>query len=189
MDFGVVSQTVEVTTGAPLVEARTSDVTQLIESKTISDMPPANRKTMNAVQTLGAAVFLSNNLGQAPVYSLAGGRVQSQMTWLDGGLTQNFRLGAGQQSIDTPIDAIQEVEVISTNYPAQYGSNSGGIVIETSKSGTNRFHGSAYEYLRNDAADARGYFAINGKPKLRYNVFGATLHQQNESLPANPGHV
>ncbi len=181
MKVGSITQSVQVTGGAPLVETRTSDVTQFIESKTIEGVPLGNRKTMNVVQTLGAAVFLNDNVGGSqPTYSLAGGRVQSQMTYLDGGLTQNFRLGAGQQSIDPPIDAVQEIEVLSSTYPAQYGASGGGVVVETSKSGTNRLHGSAYENLRNDAADAAGYFApvINGhksKPELRYNIFGATV--------------
>ncbi len=181
LTVGAVSQSVEVTSGSPLVQARTSGVNQLIESKSVSDLPLGNRRTMNIVQTLGAAVFVSDAPNSQPVYSLAGGRLQSQMTFLDGALSQNLRLGAGQQSIDPPVDTIQEIEVMSTNYPAQYGANAGGVVIETTKSGTNLLHGSLYEFLRNDAADAPGYFAPllpNGKklkPELRYSVFGGTL--------------
>ncbi len=181
LTVGVVSQSVEVTSASPLVEARTSGVNQLIESKSVSDLPLGNRRTMNIVQTLGAAVFQSDAPNAQPVYSLAGGRLQSQMTYLDGALSQNLRLGAGQQSIDPPVDTIQEIEVMSTNYPAQYGAVAGGVVIETTKSGTNSLHGSLYEFLRNDAADAPGYFAPvlpSGqklKPELRYSVFGGTL--------------
>lgn len=184
LEIGQLSQTVEVTGAAPLVETRTSDFTQFIESKTVSDVPLGNRKTMNVVQTIGAAVFLNDNPGGSqPTYSLAGGRVQSQMTFLDGGLTQNFRLGAGQQSIDPPIDAIREIQVIASTYPAQYGASNGGIVIESSKSGGNRVHASAYEFLRNEDADAPGYFAAfkNGvsgpkiRPENRYNIYGGTI--------------
>ena len=175
LNIGSVDQTVEVTTGAPLVETKTSDVTQFIEEKSIDALPLGNRKTLNIIQTIGAAVFLNDNVGGSqPTYSLAGGRVQSQMTFLDGGLTQNFRIAAPQQSIDPPIEVIKEIQVIESTYPAQYGASGGGVVIESSKSGTNRLHGSAYEYLRNDAADAKGYFALT-KPELRYNIFGATV--------------
>ena len=182
LKVGSASETVEVTTGAPLVQTRDSDVTQFIEEKSVDSLPLGNRRTLNIMQTVGGAVFLNDNPGGSqPTYSLAGGRVQSQMTWLDGGLTQNFRIAAPQQSIDPPIEVIKEIQVLVSTYPAQYGASGGGVVIESSKSGTNRLHGSAYEYLRNDDANAAGYFAPqlpNGqpnKPELRYNVYGATV--------------
>jgi hypothetical protein len=69
--------------------------------------------------------------------------------------------------------------VLANNYSAEYGGSAGGVIIETTRSGTNQFHASTYEYLRNDAMDAPGFFApiVNGAkqtPPLRYNVFGVT---------------
>src|SRR5262249_3248304 len=151
----------------------------VIGTKSIEELPLGNRRTMNVVKMTGAAVFISAEAPGRPVYSLAGGRMQSQMVWIDGGSGQNMRLVVGSQSLDPPVDSIQEIKVLSNNYAAEYGGSTGGVVIQTTKSGTNQFHGSAYEYLRNQVMDAPGFFATvrNGAkavPELRYNVFGAT---------------
>ena len=75
------------------------------------------------------------------------------------------------------IEAIDEVQVLTSNYGAQYGKNASGTVEVETKSGTNRFHGSAYEFLRNEAFNARNYFEVTGSPKPEYrkNDFGYTL--------------
>jgi hypothetical protein len=183
LEIGDTSQAVTVTTEAPLTETRSSDVSQLIESKSIEGLPLGNRRTLNVLQLSGAAVFVSYPLNTPanvnPNFSLAGGRTQSQMAWIDGSNAQNIRIGQGQINLDPPVEAVQEVKVLSNNYAAEYGGSAGGVIIETTKSGTNQFHASAYEFLRNNAFDAPGFFAPveNGKkvnPKFRYNVFGAT---------------
>ncbi|MDQ6664300.1 MAG: hypothetical protein M3Z23_07890, partial [Acidobacteriota bacterium] len=135
---------------------------------------------MNAIALSGAAVFNGYDAGQKPNFSLAGGRTQSQMFWIDGGSGQNMRLGVGQINLDPPVDTVDEIKVLSNNYQAEYGGSAGGVIVETTKSGTNQWHGSAYEYLRNNAMDAPGFFASvqNGAkvaPELRYNVFGGTF--------------
>lgn len=183
MEIGQVSETVKVTGDAPLVETRSSDVTQLIDSKSIESIPLGNRRTLNVINLTGAAVFVryNNTPGNAnPDFSLAGGRTQSQMFWIDGGAGQNLRIGQGQINLDPPVETVSEIRVLSNNNAAEYGGSAGGIIIETTKSGSNQLHGSAYEYLRNDALDAPGFFApiTSGqkvKPKLRYNVFGGTV--------------
>ncbi|MDQ1473701.1 MAG: hypothetical protein QOJ99_5181, partial [Bryobacterales bacterium] len=143
-------------------------------------LPIGNRRTMNVVNLSPAAVFVGYDAGQKPNFSLAGGRTQSQMFWIDGASGQNMRLGVGQVDLDPPAETVQEIRILSNNYSAEYGASAGGVIIETTKSGTNQFHGSGYEFLRNDAFDAPGYFApvANGSktaPELRYNVFGATI--------------
>src|SRR5581483_7749075 len=180
LEVGAVSDTVNVTAEAPLVESRTSDVAQLIEYNSIAQLPLGNRRTMNIIQMTGAAEYISDEPTGQTTYSLAGGRVQSQMVWIDGGTGQYIRLGAGQQNIDTPIETVEEIRVLENNYAAEYGGSAGGVVIETTKSGGNKLTGSLYEYLRNDKMDAPGFFAPiqNGakiKPELRYNVFGGAL--------------
>src|SRR5215471_3439015 len=131
------------------------------------------------VKMTGAAVYVSNEAPGRPVYALAGGRMQSQMVWIDGGTGQNIRIGVGSQSLDPPVDTVREIKVLSNSYAAEYGGSAGGVVIQTTRSGTNQLHGSFYENLRNDAMDAPGFFAAvqNGAkvtPELRYNVFGGT---------------
>src|SRR6478672_7972122 len=182
MELGQVTETIKVTGEAPLIETRSSDVTQLIESKSIESMPLGNRRTLNVINLTGAAVFVryNNTPGNAnPDFSLAGGRTQSQMFWIDGGAGQNVRIGQGQINLDPPVETVSEMRILSNNNAAEYGGSAGGIIVETTKSGTNQLHGSAYEYLRNDAMDAPGFFApVSGnqkiKPTLRYNVFGGT---------------
>jgi hypothetical protein len=177
---GDVSQTMTVSGEAPLLEARTSDVSQLIESRTVADMPLGDRRTLNLINLSGAAVFVNYDSGQKPNFSLAGGRTQSQMFWIDGGTGQNMRLGIGQVDLDPPVEVVQEVKILTNNYSAEYGGSAGGVIIATTKSGTNNFHGSAFEYFRNDVLDAANFFApiVDGKKSkapLRYNVFGGTL--------------
>jgi hypothetical protein len=180
LDVGNLSESVTVTAEASQVESRTSTFGQLIESKSIADLPLGDRRTMNVIQLNGAAVFTGYDSGQKPNFSLAGGRAQSQMFWIDGGSGQNMRLGIGQVDTDPPVDLVEEIKVLSNNYSAEYGASAGGVILETTKSGGNKFHGSAYEYVRNDKFDAPGFFAPvqNGEKviaPLRYNVFGATL--------------
>src|SRR5215813_8702656 len=183
LEVGAVSEAVKVKGAAPEIDTRTSDFSQLVESKSIQDLPLGNRRTLNIINLTGGAVFVSyaNSPGNTtPNFSLAGGRTQSQMFWIDGGSGQNMRLGVGQINLDPPVDTVAEIKVLSNNNSAEFGGSAGGIIVETTKSGTNQLHGSGYEYLRNNAMDAPGFFAPvqNGskiEPKLRYNVFGTTI--------------
>jgi hypothetical protein len=180
MEVGGADDSVTVTGEAPLLQTRSSDVSTLIESKNVQDLPIGDRRTLNLVKITGAAVFVNYDAGGKPNFSLAGGRTQSQMFWIDGGSGQNMRLGIGQVDIDPPVETVQEVKIMSNSYSAEYGGSAGGVIIATTKSGTNEFHGALYEYLRNDALDAANYFApiVNGKKQrapLRYNVFGGTI--------------
>ncbi len=179
--IGEASETVTVTADAPLLQARSSDVSQLIESRAVEDLPLGDRRTLNVVMMTGAAVFVQYDSGSKPNFSLAGGRTQSQMFWIDGGTGQNMRLGIGQVDLDPPVETVQEVKVVSNNYAAEYGGSAGGVIIATTKSGTNTFRGSLFEYFRNDALDAANFFAPvdaggrKSKAPLRYNVFGGTI--------------
>lgn len=180
LELGDLNQAITITAEAPMVQSTTSGVDQLIESKSIADIPLGDRRTMNVIQLTGMAVFNGYDNGQKPNFSLAGGRAQSQMFWIDGASGQNMRLGIGQMDTDPPVDLIEEIKVLTNNYSAEFGGSNGGVIIETTKSGGNQFRGSLTEYLRNDALDAPGFFAPiqNGqkiKPKLRYNVFGGTI--------------
>ena len=180
LPLGERTETVMVQAEAPLLGARTSEISQLIESRSVEGMPVGDRRSMNLVRMTGAAVFVAYDSGQKPNFSLAGGRTQSQMFWIDGGAGQNMRLGIGQIDIDPPVDTVQEVKILSNNYAAEYGGSAGGVIIATTKSGTNQLRGSLFEYFRHDALDARDFFSpvVNGskqKAPLRYNVFGGTV--------------
>ncbi len=180
MQLGNLNEQVVVTGEAPLVQSETSGGAQLVDSKSVADIPLGDRRTMNVIQMVGTAVFAGYDSGQKPNFVLAGGRAQSQVFWIDGSSDQNMRIGTGQIETDPPVEMVQEIQVLTNNYSAEFGGSNGGVIIETTKSGNNEFHGSALEYLRNDAMDAPGFFApvANGaktKPELRYNLFGGTF--------------
>lgn len=180
LEVGAVSESVTVSAEASLLETRSSDASQLVEARSIEDMPLGDRRTMNIVRLTGAAVFVNYDSGGKPNFSLAGGRTQSQNFYMDGGTIQNMRLGIGQVDTDPPVETVAEVKVLANSYSAEYGGSAGGVIVATTKSGTNQLRGAAYEYLRNDKLDAANYFApvVNGEKQrapLRYNVFGATV--------------
>ena len=180
LELGSVNETISVSAAASLLETRTSEVSQLVESRTIEDMPLGDRRSMNVINITGAAVFVNYDNGAKPNFSLAGGRTQSQMFWIDGGTGQNMRLGIGQIDVDPPVETVQEVKVLSNSYSAEYGGSAGGVIIATTKSGGNSFKGSLFEYLRNDKLDAANFFApvtngVKDRAPLRYNVFGGTI--------------
>lgn len=179
LEVGAVTESVTVSASASLLETRNSDASQLIESKSIEDIPLGDRRSMNIVEMIGAAVFVDISDTGKPNFSLAGGRAQSQSFFVDGGNAQNMRVGVGQVDYDPPIDTLREVKVMSNGFSAEIGGSAGGAILATTKSGTNQLHGSLFEYLRNQKMDAPNFFSpVVGtekqKPPLRYNVFGGS---------------
>jgi hypothetical protein len=180
LEVGAVSESVTITGTATTLETRSSDISQLVEAKAVEDLPLGDRRSLNLIQMTGAAVFIGYDTGQKPNFSLAGSRQQSQMFWIDGGTGQNMRLGVGQVDLDPPVETVAEVKIMANSYAAEYGGSNGGVIVATTKSGTNQLHGSLFEYLRNDKLDAPNFFApiqdgVKQKAPLRYNVFGGTI--------------
>ena len=116
----------------------------------------------------------SSEVSARGTYSLSvgGSRAQSTDWLLDG--NDNNELTAGGISILPSIDAIQEFKVLTYNYSAEYGTRAGPTVLVTTKSGTNQFHGSVFEFFRNTKLDARSYFA-SSKEQFNLNQFGGAL--------------
>ena len=180
LEVGALTESVTVTSQASLLETRTSESSQLVEARNIADMPLGDRRTMNIIAMTGAAVFINYDSGGKPNFSLAGGRTQSQNFYMDGGTIQNMRLGIGQVDTDPPVETVAEVKVLSNSFSAEYGGSAGGVIVATTKSGTNQLHGSAYEFLRNEKLDAGNFFApwVNNqkvRAPLRYNIYGTTI--------------
>lgn len=175
LTVGAVTDTVEVKAQAALLESETSSVGQLIERKSVLNMPLESRRTAGLVRLLGAVTFTSENAGeQVPMFSMAGGRSQNQMWQLDGAVVQNMSLGVAQLQLNPPAESLQEFKAEMNNFSAEFGRAGGGLILMTTRSGTNAFHGSAYEFLRNQALDTRTFFAPRKAP-LRYNIFGASV--------------
>ena len=180
MELGSLTQVVEVTAQAPLLESSTATVGQFMNSRLVSEMPLGNRRALELARLAGGVVWVNYSGLAKPNFSLSGGRVQNQMFWLDGGNIQNMRLGIGQVDTDPPMEVIREFRVVQNSYSAEYGGSASGLIVSTTKSGTNSFHGSAFEYFRNDKLDAPGFFAPTEgtekiKAPLRYNLFGGTV--------------
>ncbi len=176
LQLGNVSEQVEVSGAAPLVESETSDVGQVINNKSIVEMPLDGRNAWDLSKLTGAATYVGNqgDANEIPWVSLAGSRVKSQEFFLDGGSVQKSGLATAQAELEPMVDAVEEFKVVTNNYAAEYGRSAAGIFVAVTKSGTNQFSGDAFEFLRNNALDARNFFAL-ANPPLHYNQFGGTL--------------
>ena len=175
LSVGAVSETVEVKALAALLESETSSVGQLIERTTVLNMPLESRRTAGLVRLLGAVTFTSETGGeQVPMFSMAGGRSQNQMWQLDGAVVQNMSLGVAQLQLNPPAESLQEFKAEMSNFSAEFGRAGGGLILMTTRSGTNQYHGAAYEFLRNQVLDTRTFFAPRKAP-LRYNIFGGSF--------------
>lgn len=170
---GQVTESLTVTGAAPLLESETSTVGQLIENKSISDMPLNGRRVGELLAMTGAAVFVQGDVIR-PRVTLAGGRADQQQWLLDGVNASNIALEVTQALFNPPVESVQEIRVQSNGYAAEYGNSSAGVVLTTTKSGTNKVRGNVYEYFRNEKLDARNFFAAS-RPPLRWNVPGGTV--------------
>src|SRR3989454_10408403 len=162
LSLGQLADSVTVSGEAPFTEARTSALGQLIEARTVQDVPLGDRSAMNLIKTTGAATFVNYDAGSKPNFSLAGGRTQSQMFWIDGGTGQNMRLGIGQVDIDPPVETIQEIRILTNNYSAEYGGSAGGGNLPATQTGATQVSRSPVAEARKDALDFPHPFAPGG---------------------------
>ncbi|MGH9839429.1 MAG: carboxypeptidase regulatory-like domain-containing protein, partial [Blastocatellia bacterium] len=180
LEPGAVSETVNITAAAPVLERETSSVGQVIENKTIVTLPLNGRNYSQLVALMPGATPNQGSRASDGV-SLNGNRTFQNTYLIDGVDNNNYILGvdtSSTQALRPSVDAIQEFKVESANYSAEYGRSAGGIISLAIKSGTNEFHGSAFEFLRNDKLDANNFFSNRAslkRPPLRYNQFGGTF--------------
>jgi len=189
LTLGAVNQTVTVEAQAARVETVVPTVGGTVVGEAIQQAPLNGRNVLSlALLQPGVTSTNPDNTGAGNYskgvggYSVGGGRTDSVTFLLDGSLNNNL-LNNGVVFNPNP-ETIQEFRVLESNYSAEYGRNSGGIISEVTKSGTNQWHGSAYDYLRNGDLDANSYFnhvnsVITGSPiprdPLRRNQYGGTL--------------
>ena len=172
LTIGAVSQTVNVDASAPLLKTESGAVAEVVTDADISNMALLDRSTMQLARLNG---FVAQaNTGYNVSFAIGGGRGDNTNYFIDGGNVQNVAMGTPSLAFDPPAESIQEFNVNISTYAPELGRTSGGVVQMTTKSGTNQFHGSLYEFFRNDALDANDYFALK-KPTLRYNLYGASL--------------
>lgn len=183
LQIGNVQQTVEVTSAAPLLQTQSTQLGQVIDAKTNVELPLATR---NYVQlTLLAPGSINPNpagfksgmtTDSSARPNVNGNREQSNNFILDG--LDNNQVSDNLVGYAPAVDAIQEFNEITLTAPAEFGNYMGGIISATIKSGTNQFHGSAFEFFRNDKLNANSWtnnFENLARPAVRWNNFGGTF--------------
>ncbi len=181
MVLGSTSESVSVNGLATQVDTSTPTLRQVVDSSRMADMPLNGRNAANLTTLVaGAVTSPSNNADQgnaktfpeAVTISTNGARENQVGYFLDGAPNIDFFSNVNQP-FPFP-DALQEFSVQTSNYSAEFGQDAGGVVSIVTKSGTNQFHGNAFEFLRNGALNARNYFARTADP-LKRNQFGGTF--------------
>ena len=186
---GSSTEKVEVTGEAPEIELASSAITDTVNSTTVRELP-LNGRSWTDLATLQPGVdsiqtqpsFASGgdrgNRGFGAELTISGVRPQYNNYRLDGISLNDYSNGAPGSVLggNLGVDAIQEFSVITSNYSAEYGKTAGGVVNAVTRSGTNGFHGDAYEFLRNSALDAKNFFdsPTNPIPPFRRNQFGGS---------------
>ena len=181
LEVGSVSESVTVTADVAQVETTSGEVGRLVTGQQATQMQLNGRNftqllaLLPGVSTTFRSSFdLFGGFGsQASSQSANGGRTDT-FSWNIDGVDNKDNGGGGNNFVNINPDAIAEFKVLTTNYSAEYGQNSGAIINLALKSGSKDFHGAAYEYVRNDAFDARAFNALQ-KQKLRFNNFGWNL--------------
>ncbi|HWQ55186.1 MAG TPA: TonB-dependent receptor [Bryobacteraceae bacterium] len=179
---GAVTEQVQVTAAAPLVQSTTSEVGHVVEDQQIESLP-LNGRLFEQLITLtpgtvptGFADFGENPAAagaRSPIHASVNGLPWSGNHFTMDGVNNSEPLNAFI-NVTPPLDAIQEFKVQTNNPSAEYGSFGGAIVNLTMKSGTNAYHGSLFEYVRNDILNARDFFAPTRAP-FKTNQFGGTI--------------
>jgi hypothetical protein len=191
MQVGAVSESVSITTAGELVDTTTSTLKQVIEQRSISELPLNGRNAAElSLLVAGTNSYPTNPA--SPTGTFAGGALQGATKTFPGavaivtnGSRQNqvsYQLDGGNNvdeytNVNQPFpmpDALQEFSVQTSNYSAQYGQNAGGVVNVITKSGTNQFHGNAFEFLRNSVFNARPWHSTT-KDAIKRNQFGGTF--------------
>src|SRR5215469_11060897 len=184
MKVGAISETVEVSDQPPDLQLQTSAISSSTDSQTIVELPLNARSWTDLAQLQPgvspiramAPVSSTDRLGRGygVELSVTGGRPQQNNYLLDGISINDYTNQAPGSVLggNLGVDAVSEFSVLTSNQGAEYGRTSGGVISAITRTGTNSFHGSAYEFLRNSALDARNYFDPATIAPFRRNQFG-----------------
>ena len=182
MAVGSASETINVESGLQGIETTSSTLSSLTSPVQMAELP-LNGRNFTQLLTLAPGVqhvqsVGNQTYGRGDTYSVSGQRAEGQAFLLDGqSIMDNFDHGTGSGALGTAlgVDSIAEFQTMTNTYSAQFGGD-GAVLDAASRSGTNTFHGSAYEFLRNSALDARNYYdPLSGPPSFSRNQFGGTV--------------
>ncbi len=195
LELGPVSQEVEVQADAPPVSVTTNDISGLVGEQQVKDLPLNGRSfDLLVVLNPGVVNFTSEKTGGTGIsnstnannFAVSGNRPQQNLFLLNGveytgGAENNMQPGSVSGEL-LGVDAVREFNILRDSYGAEYGKRPGAQVSIVTQSGTNQWHGSAYEFLRNNDLDSRNYFDFDpkdpsepgGPPGFQRNQFGAS---------------
>jgi hypothetical protein len=179
LTVGSVTDSVEVhATAMQLLSTESAEISQVIASKQVSEIPLNGRQWQQLIAlSAGVNPGAPGESGSPNPVNLNGQRAKANLFMLDGISTTSSAQGRGND-FNIPLEAVQEFSVQSGAYSAEFGNVAGGVINLESKSGTNEWHGSLFEFFRNDQMDAANFFANStSQPKnpLRYNQFGGSI--------------
>ncbi len=178
LELGSLEESVTVTGESPLVQTSSAEVGALVDQRMIQQLP------LNARDIQQLAVLQPGVQSQAAYNGLYGANISvrgsrpEQNRYLLNGVDAGTTFGTAPVSaanIVMGVEGLQEFKVLTSDYSAAYGLKQGGVINMVTKSGTNEFRGSAYEFLRNDRFDARNYFDLGDPPPFNRHQFGASL--------------
>jgi hypothetical protein len=177
LQLGERTEVVEVTGEAPLVDTTSTQLGAVVNERAVTGLPLSSRDTYQLLQlqpgvtsTGGTDLFFGSD--QAGAVSVNGGRGRTNNFMVNGGDGNDLFVNA--PAIQPSPDSIQEFRVLTNTMDAEYGRNSGSVINVVTKSGTNAWHGSVFEFFRNDALNAKGFFDPS-VPALKQNQFGGTF--------------
>jgi hypothetical protein len=188
LKLGQVTEQVKVIADIPVVSVTAVDISGLVGEEQVKDLP-LNGRSYDELMTLnpGVVQFTSEKTGgigvsnstAANMFSVAGNRPQQNMFLLNGieytGAAENNMQPGGVSGQMLGVDAVREFNMLSDTYGAEYGKHPGAQVTIVTQSGSNQWHGSAFEYLRNNVLDAPNFFDPGSAPPFRRNQFGGSM--------------
>jgi Carboxypeptidase regulatory-like domain len=188
LKLGQVTEQFKVVAEAPIISVTAADISGVVGEQQVKDLP-LNGRSYDQLMTLnpGVVIFTSEKTGgigvsnstAANMFSVAGNRPQQNMFLLNGieytGAAENNMQPGGVSGQMLGVDAIREFNMLSDTYGAEYGKHPGAQVTIITQSGTNQWHGSVFEYLRNNVLDAPNFFDPGSAPPFRRNQFGGSM--------------
>ena len=182
LPVGKAEQTINVEGAVSAVETETAAVSSLVNQSQMRELPLNGRNFEQLILLAPGAVSYpaggsSALVGRAATFSVSGARPEGHAILLDGENLQDWwqrGSGANVSGTSLGVEAIAEFQTLTNTYGAQYGGN-GAVVNAVTKSGTNGFHGSAFDFLRNSSMDARNFFDIKAPPPFRKNQYGGSV--------------
>ena len=190
LSVGQQTQSITVTSEAPLVETTSSAMSSLVDDRTIRDLPLNGRSydqlalLQPGVVTVGAGqASAAFDFGTGQRFNVNGSRAYANSFMLDGTDINDHANGTpgGAAGTNLGVDGVQEFKINTLVSPAEYGRSTGGVISAVTRSGTNNFHGSAFEFIRNNALDSPAYFDLashggsGSTAPYRRNQFGGSF--------------